>query len=920
MSIKAPCCKRRWMRLALFFLPLSVSVMFSLPRSSADRIQLLDKPRDLIPEFQVNDVSGSTRDIRREDPIVTADSAGAYTIVWREKRLNQLARQGDIYARRYSDKDIPFSDNIRVNRVGRQKFDIGTILASSDADGNTYVFWEELHEAEASEWFVQRIAPDGALQGSNQKLDLDESFAVADSRIGAACFPDGSLAVYGSVAGEVFLQRFSRDAEPTGAVRMISEGQQSAAALRPLFAANNAGRHMLAWIRYDSSDTRSLGDQQIYVRLFGADGSALHDVLRVDDDGLAARRDLRAAVNKHGDAVFAWAAEELRDTDAVRSVYVRLYSAASRGFAGASAQATQQRPERPINLFAPRFNSQRNFTLAWAIEEFADDRVFLRTFQAPDLPVSDIRSMLREPAGAGRVASLDLALRPGGGVIAVWISDRDISSGTSNVKKQGFDANGTVASAEAEVGDGRDAVLQLHGGLALSPNGIVFAYSDYQDITPGMRLRPFDRKGLPLAPSQWLGGEFNLFEPPCMGVDAEGNTALVWLAGDRHRSSVFSGRYSADGTRLFGLKKTENVYGEKGEGMQSSAVAADASGRFVVAWHVERDDFSQIYAQRYTADAAFQGGIIDVSTVADASARWLNGVALNNDGTFIIVWSDSRPESPGLRARRFDWETASAGPEVLVDPGVAVLDFSASHVRLSTTGSFIVSWVHQADEHEGQPFFRLFDGDDKAVTPARPVDVASSGAFTTVHDFDRDGSFAVAWIDTLDAYFSNLFVRRFTAAGEAFGPSLRLNADDGHCVCPAIELDKASLYACWTIDTYTGSNYDIHARAITWEEEPIINNIAAGESDLDPPLAFQLSPNPIGRFAECRYRLHRRSRVSLTLFDVHGRRLRLLLDDMQGPGEHNRRIDGAGLPTGVYYIELRVNAGASVQPLIIGSE
>jgi flagellar hook assembly protein FlgD len=47
--------------------------------------------------------------------------------------------------------------------------------------------------------------------------------------------------------------------------------------------------------------------------------------------------------------------------------------------------------------------------------------------------------------------------------------------------------------------------------------------------------------------------------------------------------------------------------------------------------------------------------------------------------------------------------------------------------------------------------------------------------------------------------------------------------------------------------------------------------------------------------------------VSLLLYDVRGRSVRTLVEEQQSAGEHEVMVDGAGLPSGVYWYRLEAN-------------
>ena len=79
-----------------------------------------------------------------------------------------------------------------------------------------------------------------------------------------------------------------------------------------------------------------------------------------------------------------------------------------------------------------------------------------------------------------------------------------------------------------------------------------------------------------------------------------------------------------------------------------------------------------------------------------------------------------------------------------------------------------------------------------------------------------------------------------------------------------------------------------------------------------PPSLFSLAqnyPNPFKPSTEITYTLRQPSFVVLHVYDLHGRRLRTLVNRFQGAGEHGVAFEAGALPSGVYLYELIVGAG-----------
>ncbi|MCB1161301.1 MAG: T9SS type A sorting domain-containing protein [Candidatus Latescibacteria bacterium] len=79
----------------------------------------------------------------------------------------------------------------------------------------------------------------------------------------------------------------------------------------------------------------------------------------------------------------------------------------------------------------------------------------------------------------------------------------------------------------------------------------------------------------------------------------------------------------------------------------------------------------------------------------------------------------------------------------------------------------------------------------------------------------------------------------------------------------------------------------------------------------------QNSPNPFNPKTTIHYSLPDAGRVQLAVFDVQGRRIAQLVDDVQSSGEHSVDFDGRGLASGVYYYRLSTEQGSTTRRMTL---
>ncbi len=76
-------------------------------------------------------------------------------------------------------------------------------------------------------------------------------------------------------------------------------------------------------------------------------------------------------------------------------------------------------------------------------------------------------------------------------------------------------------------------------------------------------------------------------------------------------------------------------------------------------------------------------------------------------------------------------------------------------------------------------------------------------------------------------------------------------------------------------------------------------------------------PNPFNPRAQLRFAVPSRGRVRISLYNVVGREVRVLLDEEMEPGVHMVDVDADGLASGVYFCRMVSGAFAETRKLVL---
>jgi hypothetical protein len=141
-----------------------------------------------------------------------------------------------------------------------------------------------------------------------------------------------------------------------------------------------------------------------------------------------------------------------------------------------------------------------------------------------------------------------------------------------------------------------------------------------------------------------------------------------------------------------------------------------------------------------------------------------------------------------------------------------------------------------------------------------------------------------------------------TIASYRFDPSLRgkgttTSATTYSFVDATVEAGKTYTYRLRSVD-YDGTIHD-YAQTVSVEvREPVQARVY--EYALE-----QNYPNPFNPTTTIRYSLKETGKVSVRVYDVMGREVKVLVDGVQGAGEYSVVMDAMGLSSGVYVYQLR---------------
>jgi hypothetical protein len=372
----------------------------------------------------------------------------------------------------------------------------------------------------------------------------------------------------------------------------------------PAIATQPNGDYVIAW----ESNTQDTSNYGIYAQRFSAAGAKVGPELQVNTYTTGQQRNPSIACDDAGNFVVAWQSQVQTapgDTDNY-GVYARRYLVS-----GATATPG---PEFVVNTDftgiqrepAVAMDSDGDFVIVWRSPDGANDGIFARRYDETGAALAVQFAVNTVTANNQLAPAVDMYLD--GDFVVTWQSYNHAAAGS------GFDIVARRYKAALNDWENTEQLVnvvttdaQEAPSIAITPAGIyvIAWHSNLQDGNlRGVFARRFNSAGAPLSdPFQVNVFTTNNQRNATVGIGNAGQFVVTWGSQNQDSSlyGVYARRYDAAGTALDLTDQQVNTYVTAQQNFP--AVAMDADGDFVIAWHSgNNQDGSMygVYARRYS--------------------------------------------------------------------------------------------------------------------------------------------------------------------------------------------------------------------------------------------------------------------------------------------------------------------------------
>jgi hypothetical protein len=524
-----------------------------------------------------------------------------------------------------------------------------------------------------------------------------------------------------------------------------------------------------------------------------------------------------------------------------------------------------------------------------------------------------------------------------GGVILIW---QDQRTGTSNRHiyaqrldkfgyKQWGDSNGLPISTDNFTSRFYDICPDGKGGAIIMWS--LFSSTFVQERLKAQRVS-FNGTKLWTDTGYAITNEGNKQEQHVIRSDNNGGCYFAYQTSELASTDfeLKANRLDSNGNRMWGT----GVFICQAPGIQRDLEAVvSTDGGFIVSWVDPRNSistYSDIFMQKVNSSGAIQWAANGVTVVNSNWDQQYQKMYPDNNGGSYIVWDDYRTsDSITTRIDVYAQRIRSNGQPAYMVNGVPVCTFAEQQYRPEVTtdmkGGIITCW-YDTRNGPNSPFnFDIYaqrvDSSGNMKWTLNGVQVCDAPLSQIDQKIITDSSYGaiMSWDDRrAGTSVYDIYAQRVDSSG-----NLLWNPDDvavslapGNQFKPAMTTTNNGIIFIFE-DTRNGSsNYDLFAQKVLRNGSTIlgINENGAVPSGFN---LYQNFPNPFNPLTVIGFDISLTSKVKLTVYDVLGREIKVLLDEVLTAGSYKYNFNASTLISGIYFYTLKAGNSTLTRSMVL---
>jgi hypothetical protein len=298
---------------------------------------------------------------------------------------------------------------------------------------------------------------------------------------------------------------------------------------------------------------------------------------------------------------------------------------------------------------------------------------------------------------------------------------------------------------------------------------------------------------------------------PSIAVNRSGTYIIAWQDGRSGLVDIYAQRFDSLWNAIDSNTLINDDDSSSYQNNPSIAIADD--GSYVMAWTDNRNGNTDIYAQRFDMSGNAIDSNILINDDIGISYQYNPSVAMTSDGTYIIVWQDRRSDNYDIYVQHFDASGNAIGPNTIINDDDSSFYQSDPSIAMIDNGSYLISWRDYRNDNP-DIYAQRFDASGNAIGSNILIndDVGNSDQYDPSVALNNDGTYVITWEDQRNGHW-DIYAQRFDASGNAIGPNKLINDDEGSNdqYDPSIAMNDDGVYVITWGDKRNG-HWSIYAQ------------------------------------------------------------------------------------------------------------
>ncbi len=403
--------------------------------------------------------------------------------------------------------------------------------------------------------------------------------------------------------------------------------------------------------------------------------------------------------------------------------------------------------------------------------------------------------------------------------------------------------------------------------------------------------------------------------------DGLGGAILTWqdYRSNNGFADIYAQRMNSSGAMIWtanGVSICNQAAAQRGPRLVS-----DGIGGAFITWFDKRAGDYDIYTQRVGLAGAVQWTINGVATCTMATDQLRPDICSDGASGVIITWYDYRSTTDyNIYAQR----QGPSGAIVWAVDGV-VMNNNVAYAQTDPKivsdgmGGAILSWTDYRTGTTADIYAQRVNSTGAVQWTATGVIICTSAGDQIKSQLVSDGTNGayITWQDHRNAGNSDIYAQRIAS-------NAAINwAATGYAICTAgfdqlvpmiVSNGNLGAIVVWQ-DYRSGNNFDVYETGFNTSGFVAIEN--GGSIIPDEFTLSQNYPNPFNPSTVISYQLPVASYVKLSVFDVLGKTVSVLINQSQNAGDHSITWNAVSFPSGVYFYKLEAGSFISNKKMIL---